>query len=260
MAVSTSSYFSNGVPGENQTFPGNVYRADTTPTLPIGFKVSLADGREFRYAHFGAATNRGLIVSTDISESSTGIVSNAIIAPASAVSVVGETAKPGTIGSRFIELTLAATTASQYAGAQLTINGGTGVGYSYRVKGNTATGDPATGNIRLELYDKLQLAVDATTDIILSGSLYANLEGATTTDMLFSGVSMATTTIGQYGFVQTKGIASVLTDGAVVYGHAVGVGSVAGTVAACAAFTTKQIGQVVTVGGDTLQSAIKLAL
>jgi hypothetical protein len=260
MAVSTSSRFSNAVPGENQTFPGNLYRADSSPVLPVGFKVSLADGREFRYAHFGLGTNRGVAVATDISESSTGLVSNAVIAPASAVSVAGETIKPGAINSVYLQLTLAATTANQFAGALLTISSGTGVGFSYRIKGNTATNDPATGDIRIELYDKLQVALDATSDVFISGCLYANLEVATATDSTVSGVSVATTTIGQFGFVQTKGYASVLTDGAVVLGHAVGIGSVAGSVAAVGAFTTFELGQVVVVGVDTAQSVIKINL
>ena len=224
MAVSTSSYFSNASPGENQTFPGNLFRSETTPSLPVGFRVALADGRVFRYAHFGAAVNRGLVVSQDLSESAVVDTDNIIIAPASAV-----TTTDGTINSRFIQLTLASITADQFAGGYLHTTDDTGEGFTYRILGNTATGDPASGDIRLSLADPLQVAVDATTDIAITGSLFANVEAATqATDEVIAGVSMATQAAADYGFIQTQGVATVLTQGTVVIADRVAIGSVAG--------------------------------
>ena len=256
MAVSSTSYFSNASPGEIQIFKGDLFRSDTTPVFPVGARVALQDGRVFRYAHFGAATNRGLVVSQDLSESAVVDTDNAIIAPASTF----ETGD-NTIGSRFVELTLASITANQFAGGYLHITDDTGEGFTYRIRNNTATGDPVSGNIRLELYDQLIVALDATSDFAITGSLYANVEAATqAVDEVIAGVSMATQAVDDYGYVQTQGVATVLTQGTVVIADRVAIGSVAGSAAAVAATvsTTVSFGQVIHAGDDTGHSAIRL--
>ena len=261
MAVSTTSYFSNAFPVGNAMFKGNIFSSSTTPLYPVGMKIVRGDGAEYVYGHFGAATNRGLVVAQDLSETSVVDTDNAVIAPASAVAVPGETLKPGSIGSRYVELTLAAVTANQFEGGYLAITDDTGEGFQYRIKGNTATDNPATGNIRLELYDPLQAALDATSDIAITGCLYNDLEPATAaTDDNVAGVSVATQASGDYGWVQTRGIATVLEDGAVVLSENVMVGAVAGSVAAAAALTDYTIGQVVMVGDDTGHCQILLNL
>lgn len=262
MAVSTSSYFSNAVPGENQIFPGNLFRTDDSPILPVGFRVALADGRVYRYAHIGAATNRGVIVAQDFSESGVVDTDDVVIAPASAVAVPGTNEQPGAVNSKFVQVTLAGVTANQFAGGYLHITDDSGEGYTYRIKGNTATNDPATGDIRLALYDRIQVALDATSDIAITGSVYANLEAATAaTDTIAAGVTVSTFTAGQYGFIQTKGISTVLTDGVVVLGDAVELSdAVAGAVSAVGAFTDRQVGRVAIVGDDTGHSSIDLSI
>ena len=229
MAVSTTSFFSNASPGEVQLFPGNIFRQDTTPKFPVGFRVTLAGGREYRYSHFGADTNRGLLVSQDLSESSVVDTDNVMIAPASATEPTD-----GTINSRFIQLTLASITAGQFAGGTLHTTDDTGEGFTYFILGNTATGDPVSGDIRLSLGDPLQVAIDATTDFGILGSLYANVEASTAaTDIAVAGVSVNTMDVSAaaYGFVQTKGAATILQDGAIVIGGIVSLSDgVAGAV------------------------------
>lgn len=209
MATSTSSFFSNGIPGENQMFPGNLYRLDATPKVSLGFRVSRADGNVYRYSHYGAATNRGLLVSQDLSETSQVDTDNGIVAPASA-----STTTDGTIGSRFIQITFTGVVRNQFAGGYLITTDDTGEGYTYRIKGNTAAGDPTTGDYRLELYDPLQVAVDATTDYSIVGCLWNDLEAATAaTDIAVAGVSVSTTTAANpYAFTQTWGVCGVLQD------------------------------------------------
>ena len=264
MAVSTSSFFTRAVPGELQSFPGNLFRADTVSTvqrLAVGSRVSLSDGRVFRYGHFGAATNRGLIVSQDLSESSVVDTDNVMIAPASATAVAGETIQPGAINSRFVQITLASITADQFAGGYLHITDDTGEGFTYGIKGNTATNDPVSGDFRLDLHDRLQVAIDGTSDFAITGSLYANLEAATqAVDEVVAGVTMATMAAGEYGWIQTQGVATVLTQGTVVIADRAAVGSVAGTVAPVAATvsTTISIGQIIHAGDDTGHSAVRL--
>jgi hypothetical protein len=199
------------------------------------------------------------MVSQDLSESAVVDTDDSVIAPASAV-----TTTDGTVGSRFVQVTIASVTADQFAGGTLHITDDTGEGYTYRIKGNTATGDPATGDIRLSLYDPIQVALDATSDIAITGSLYANLEPATAAvDEVVAGVTVATQAAADYGFVQTSGAATVLTAGTVVIADPVIIGAVAGAVSpftAASAETELLVGQVIHVGDDTGHSVIKLLI
>ena len=209
MTVSTNSYFSNsiGIPQLPEDF--DKFRQDVLPRYPVGFKVELADGRVFRYGHFGAAvTYAGHVVSADVSGSAT--VENGLttVAPGSAAVTTD-----GTVGSKYIEITEPSITDSQFAGGYLTVIAGTGRGYTYRIKGNTVCGlpdGPASGNIRMELYDKIQATLNAASDINVIGNKYANLIGALVgTDEVPVGITCRGMTAAYWGWVQTKGIAAV---------------------------------------------------
>ena len=252
MAVSTTSYFNNAIVGQTQVGAGiNLYSSSTSPAFAVGTMFVRSDGNIFRYGHFGAATNRGAAVATDISESCLVDSDNIVIAPASAVAVAGENIQPGDIGSHYLEITLAAVTADQFAGGYLVTTDDTGEGFTYRIKGNTATDNPATGNIRIELYDRIQVALDATTDIAINGSRWANLEGATTTDYDVSGISMATQASADYGWVCTKGIVGYLDSGGCTAGQAIAPSAVAGALADAAAATENIVGICLIAGDDT---------
>ncbi len=208
MAVSTDGWWSNAIYEPSGDF--NIYDKHATPRYAIGTRICRQDGNEYVYSHFGADTNRGVLVATDVSESSRVDSDNIIVAPASA-----QTTTDGTIGNKFIEITLASVTANQFAGGYFVTTDDVGEGYTYRVKGNTATGDPASGNFRLELYDKLQVAVDATTDFAIQGSLYTNLEIAVDgTDDCLAGITVSTMDVSAqaYGWVCVKGIVGALSD------------------------------------------------
>jgi hypothetical protein len=68
-------------------------------------------------------------------------------------------------------------TADMFAGGYIITTDDTGEGKTYRIRGNTASGTPAATYTRLELYDKLQSALDATTDASIFGSGVAGREG-----------------------------------------------------------------------------------
>lgn len=216
MALNSASYFNNkATPAPVLSGRFNKFAADSTAKYPLGFKVECSDGSVYRYCQFGANTNRGVLVATDLSETSLVDSDNIVVAPASAVAVTGESLKPGAAGSRYVEITLAAVTANQYAGGKLIITDDTGEGYTYDIAGNTATDDPATGNFRLRLVQPLQAALAADSDISIAGSLYNDVETATAaTDATVIGVSCATmvTASTAFGWVQTKGVCGILQD------------------------------------------------
>lgn len=221
MAVSSTSWFNNGIAG--QTMCGadvDITKSDATPVFAVGQRYVRSDGAEFVYSHFGADTGPGKLCSQDVSESSENDGAAAPVSPADCVNTLD-----GTTGSHFLELTIASITADEFAGGYLVITDGTGEGYVRRIRSNTATNNPATGNIRVELYEPLNTIVhgsDATTAIV--GCKYANLEASSQasspSDVIFAGVSCSDMDVSEaaYGWVQTKGVAAVLTQGASVAG------------------------------------------
>lgn len=254
MAVSTAHGFNKSLSAYAQLGASfNKFENSATPSFSVGTRVCVGES-EYVYSHFGAATNPGLLVSQDLSESAKVDSDNIIVAPASA-----NTTTDGTVGSHFIEITLASVTADQYAGGHLVITDDTGEGYTYRIKGNTATGNPVTGNFRLELVEPLKVAVGATSDFSIIGSKYANLEGASATDAAVAGVSCTSMTAAYYGWIQVRGPVGVLTDGTVTLGSVVTLSDgVTGAVQTQDAYTEMPVGYVLDVGDDTGYSQINL--
>ncbi len=224
MAIDTNSYFSNAVQGMTQVGADyNIYEHNETPKYQLGTRIKRQDGNEYVYVQFSqdADMNPGVLCAVDASESSVADTDNVIVAPASA-----QTTTDGTLGSKFVEITLASVTANQYAGGYFVTTDDTGEGYTYRIKGNTATGNPASGNFRLELHDALVVALDATTDFAIQGCLYANVEIATAaTDVALAGVNVKLVDVSEtgenYGWVQTKGVCGILQDGTIAIGDIV---------------------------------------
>lgn len=209
MATDNNSYFSNAFPGQVEAFRGNIYSLDGTPKYSLGFRISRQDGNIYRYGQFGAATNRGLLVSQDLSETSIPDTDNGMVAPASAL-----VTSDGTIGAHFIEITMSGVIKNQFQGGYLATTDDVGEGYTYRIKGNTASGYNGATAYRLELYDPLQVAIDNTTDYTIIGCMFNDLEAATLgTDSAVIGASCATTTSAKpFAFVQTRGVCGVLQD------------------------------------------------
>ena len=241
MAVSANSYFSNSIIGIPQVGADiDIYESSTNPKYAVGFGFTRADGNKYRYCHFGALSNRGTMVATDVSESGLTKIENVGCTVALTTKKAGEIINPNAIGSRYMQLVITAT-ADQFAGAYVAITTGVGAGFTYRIKGNTATSaaTPVTGNIYLDLYDPIQVAIDSNSDIVIGGSAYANLEGATTTDKTPAGATVTNNTATSYGWITTAGITAVLQDANI------------GTIGAPVALSTNTTGAIMAVGSTS---------
>ena len=183
----------------------SIYEESSTPKHRVGEKLELSDGRVFRYASFAAATGAGLLVSQDISETAIVPTDGKLTAASAGATEVTYT-DSGTVGSA---------TLNQYAGGYLHITDDAGEGYQYRIKSNTAASSNA---ITFTLYDGLEVAVTTDTDVAVTGSLWNNLIGASATDYVVCGVTPISFTVNYYGWVQTRGIATVLADGTITAG------------------------------------------
>lgn len=200
----------------------NIYDKHATQRYAIGTRIRRIDGNEYVYAHFVGDVSHGLLVSPDTSEGGElAGVDNSVVAPASAA-----TTTDGTLGSRYLEITNAGILQDEHAGGYLTIVSGTGDGYTYRIKGNSATGGPASGNVRIELYDPLVEALDATSDVHIHGAKYAQLTEATGAggeDSWAVGVTVSDMDVSAaaYGWILVKGVGGALIDGTIAKGEAV---------------------------------------
>tara|TARA_Y100001963_G_scaffold129356_1_gene184516 strand:+ start:119 stop:907 length:789 start_codon:yes stop_codon:yes gene_type:complete len=186
-----------------------IYEESSTARYPIGEKLELADGRVFRYGYTAGAINRGLLVSQDVSATSVVETDGGVVAASGDYSPAA--------GSSMVEITLSAGTENQYAGGYLQITDDNGEGHQYRIKSNTARGTTSSGNIGLTLYDPIEVALDATaTDFAIVGNPWYNVVGATAgTDYIIAGVTPISFTANYYGWFQTAGIATILSNGAV---------------------------------------------
>ena len=220
MAYSTDSRFSVAAGSPPQVVgPFDKFEMHATPKYHCGFKVEAADGSIYRYGHFGADVAAGRLVAQDTSESTAVLNAITVIVPASA-----ETTSDGTLGSKYIQGTIASIAVNQYAGSKLLVVDNAGQGYTYDVVGNTATGDPTTGDIRIEIAQPLQVALTATSDIIVMGNIYANLEVATAgADVAMVGVNCSAMDVSAaaYGWLQTWGVVACLQDGTCAIGDIV---------------------------------------
>jgi len=242
MSIQAKTYFSNSVVGTPQIGAGiDIHRVDTTPKFAVGFGFQRADGAIFRYCEMGASdTNRGVLVCPADSENGRGStvvdIDNMVWNHTAATKVEGDDFFPGEKGSHFVQATLASITANQLKGGYFVPTDGTGTGYTYRVYGNTATNDPVTGAVRIQLYEPLVETLDTTTDIAIVSCRFANLvlnnKNSGSANNCAVGVTCAGMSATNYGWIQTRGICGVLAGAVVpVQGQLVIAGSgVAGSV------------------------------
>lgn len=222
---SGSTYTSNAIQGMlNGIGEASIYDIDKNAKFAVGSAFRRQDGNIYRYGNFITATSQGKLVShlrADMDKVSTDAL---IVAPAAAYQQATEQpgVYPGAIGSRFIVFTLASTVKDQWQGGYITMTKDTGVGYCYRIKGNTAAATlNSTANlVVIELYEPLVVAVDATTDASVTASLYNNLVAgfASAANNICIGVTVANQTANTYGWICTHGVCACLQDGTVANG------------------------------------------
>ena len=203
-----------GVPQVANDF--DKFEMNATQKYPLGFKVEAANGDVYRYCCFAGNANRGVLVSSDLSEYSLVDDDNHFIAPVVTYQMAGEQpgVYPGAIGSRYAIMTLASVAAHCFAGSKITFTDDTGEGYTYDVVDNTATDNPASGVIRFQLAQPLQVAITTDTDASINTCLYNGLIIATTTDACVVGVTCSTivAATAAYAWIQTKGVVGILQD------------------------------------------------
>jgi hypothetical protein len=154
------------------------------------------------------------------------VTTNTCFAPSSTYQQPDEPAGvyPGSIGSRYVIIG-SSSDVHTYDGAYLHIVAATGLGQQYRIRASSGT--LGAKYIKLALYDQLQTAIDNTSVFAITGCKYNALTAAAATtngNNAIAGIKVSGNTYGtagQYGWVQTGGIATALCDSTSVTAGAV---------------------------------------
>jgi hypothetical protein len=223
MGIDTKTYFSNSIPGAmNIGADNDLYKVDTSPKLAVGTKMERQDGNVYRYAHIGSACAAGAVVAPDLNAGARAYSANVMIAPSSVFQQNDEITGiyPGAIGSRYMVAVIGTQAADAFAGGYIAISSGTGLGYTYRVKGNRVSSGTATV---IELYDPIKVAIDATGDIEIGTCKYQGLmeaiAGSTQNGMPVGVLVSAVASTSSYAWICTKGLIAAKQSGSPLTGN-----------------------------------------
>ena len=221
------TYNTNSIQGWlNGIDEASIYDVDVRPKFAIGSGFKRADGNIYRYCNFIGTATQGVMVSHIVADVDVKYAQPPVIMGTSATQQGGDAigTYPSRINSRYVLVTGAGAVKDMYAGGYLSVGRGTGAGYSYRIKGNTAaaTVNAVANTVIIELYDQLVLALDASTYVSLIGSLYTDLIICTPgTNYLSVGVTQGNMTANTFGWVCTHGVTQCLVDGTITAGDVV---------------------------------------
>lgn len=218
MALSSSTYYSNSIVGQMMAGADvDVTRADSAPKYPVGQGFTRADGNIFRYCHVGTATNAGQLVGPTTASGGATYGAAVVVTPTSATQEQIEVPLyPGQVGSHYVELAISGIAANKYQGGYLIVTRGTGLGETYRIIGNTASGTPTSGVLHLKLNEPIKVALTAATGVIIVPSMFTDCAAAATTSTQVTGVLMSTTTsTNLWAWVCTRGVVGCAEDATV---------------------------------------------
>jgi hypothetical protein len=177
-----------------QYIDGDQYQVETR--LPeIGAEATFRDGRKYVFCSSAISLAAGDVVGSG--DSLAEVTANLQSAYAAGETVIGAV--------------VTSTAANAYAGGTLTVSLGTGLGYTYKIKSNTATDAGATpaNTVLFTLEEGVEAPIAITDNLMIKPNRHAKLsQGSASTDnvgvMIGAITSVATKT--QYFWVQTGGV------------------------------------------------------
>lgn len=196
----------------------------------IGTRMQLADGRVFYYAKAGAVA----LSAGKLNMAALAIAGHEDCDVAAAVAVLDKqiTLTPAT----------APVTANQYAEGFVQVRSASGVGQMRKIRGHPAALTAA--NVVIDTYDPFTAAITTSGQANLIKCVQDEVIESAVEENVLAGVPLIAVTADYYFWNQTYGPASVLSDVAIAAGTMVNAGTVAGSVAAQAAFLFPVVGTV----------------
>ena len=188
----------------------NAVNAPTNPRHRLGTRGVTRDGRVFRFAKAGAV---------DL------VAGNVLQSPAIVANHLALTAAAAAIGDKSTTITPGATlgTANQYAEGLLGVDTAPGNGRVYGISGHPAFASATAFLLALENDDPIAVALTTSSRLGLIANPYNGVIQfpITTATGIVAGVAVSAIPAGQYGWIQTWGLASVLINGTPALGAAV---------------------------------------
>ena len=198
------------ISGTIQITPTDARTTSTTKNgVVLGTKAVTRDGKVYRWSLNGAVALAEGKTTTGVAR----VANHSNLALASTSNIA--------VGSQKVTVTLGGTaaTADQYADGYLTINDGAGVGQSLLIVGNTAQAS-TSGTVDVYLAEGTTVALSiSTTKVTLTPNPNANVvvTPAVVTNPV-AGVPNVPVAASAYFWAQTRGTASVLSDGIIARG------------------------------------------
>lgn len=218
----------------------------STALHPLGSRVVTPDGRVFRYAKAGGTT----LVPGTLLQSAAELTNHQNVAPAAAA-----------IGATSVTVTLGATaaTANFYAGGYLIVTVTPGQGYQYLISSHPAADSGAT--LALTLADPIVVALTTSSRCDLVANSYSGVViNPTTATSTPVGVAVTPITNAQFGWIQTGGIATILSDGGSTVGTNVSASNATAGAVEAAVTAQAAVGVAVTGVATTEYGAFKLQI
>jgi len=235
--------------GSPRIIAGQDFRVNSsTKQETIGAYAETPDGRGYRYSLAGGvALSPGKICVAATVDTN---VTNVTVAATAAIGATKVTLDAG-----------GAITADTYQDGYLTVNDATGEGASYLVRNHPATTGAA--ELTVNLVDPIKVAlVTDTSEVTLTANPWSGVL-ISIADQLDMGVGVPNNTItaAYYGWLQTKGVCSVLADETIAIGQNVAIGSSTVGAVECADASGEQVlGVAIVAGVDTEYREIYLTI
>jgi hypothetical protein len=221
-----------------------IFSSSSTQLHNLGEKCITSDGRVYRYCKAGATA----LVPGKLQQASAETTAHQDLACAAAA-----------IGATSVTTTSTVTvTANEYAGGYLMVTVTPGQGYQYKIKSHPAATAAA---VTLTLEDPIEVALTTSSRVDLVRNPYsAVIVNPTTATSTPVGVAVYPVAASEFGWIQTGGVANILSDGGSTVGTAVVASN--GTAGAVEALTGTQapVGIAVTGVATTEYGAFKLLL
>lgn len=200
--------------------PAEIFSNSSTQATDLGALATTGDGRYFRYVKAGATS----LVPGKLYQGPANSNANWAVAGGLGLQAAATGAASVTVTA---SITLAA---NDLQGGLMSVAVTPGEGYTYKVKSNTAVSG-ATGAI-VALEDPLATNVTVASRVVFYPNPYNGIVvcGTTITGPVV-GVAVNAVTNAYFGWVQTRGMASVLMGGTAAPGQGVGPAATTGSVA-----------------------------
>lgn len=167
----------------------------------LGQRLTSGDGREFTYVLNGAVA----MVTGKLYQGPAQVTGDQNLAVAAAA-----------VGATTVTTTSTVTvTANQYAGGWLAVTVTPGVGYQYRIKSHPAATAAA---VTLTLEDPIVVALTTSSRVDLATPFSGVIVNPTTATSAALGGAVYTVAAAEYGWIQNRGAAVLLADGAITTG------------------------------------------